>query len=346
VAEAPALFAAAALALVIAAAVAGLAAWAGPVDAPRSRGSHARPTPTSGGISIIAGTSLGLLWFVHAGGAGSGQAAGVAQVLLFAGATGLIGALDDLHDLGAKAKLPLQGALALVFAIAVARIEALPLGPHAAIPLGPVVGALGTALWIVVTTNAVNFMDGSNGLAAGAAAIALAAFGVAASSSGLELIGAAALSATAAAVGFLPWNLRARLFQGDAGALFSGALLAGLAVLAAGRGGRGPVGLYLAPLALLPLLTDVLLTLLWRARRGRSLLQAHRDHLYQLWLQRTGGSHLALAWRAWLATALCAAVALAVQARAPAMMPAAFAISVGVLALAWYAARRSITGRP
>ncbi len=107
-----------------------------------------------------------------------------------------------------------------------------------------------------------------------------------------------ALAGAAATAGFLPFNLKGRLFQGDAGALFGGFLFAALCLVACGRDGRGPVGLWFGPTTLLPFLTDVLLTLLRRARGRRSLLQAHREHLYQRWLAAAPGrTHAALALR-------------------------------------------------
>ena len=124
-------------------------------------------------------------------------------------------------------------------------------------------------------------------------AVALIALGVGALSEHEVAVAIAAFAGAAANLGYLPWNLGGRLFQGDAGALFSGFLLAGLAIVAE----RGGLSVYFGPVVLLPFLTDVLLTLLVRARRGSSLLAAHREHLYQLWLQKTGAPHTALAWR-------------------------------------------------
>ena len=105
---------------------------------------------------------------------------------------------------------------------------------------------------------------------------------------------------------------------------------------------RGGVSLYLAPFALIPFLTDVLLTLLYRAKHKRSLLQAHRDHLYQLWLTRTGGSHAALAWRAWGITAAFALAGLAAERAAAALQPWLFAVAVLVAVLGWKLARRRL----
>ena len=95
------------------------------------------------------------------------------------------------------------------------------------------------------------------------------------------------------------------------GALFAAFLFAALCLAGAGPEGHGPVSLYFGPIALMPLLTDVLLTLLVRARRRKPLFSAHRDHLYQRWLRATGKGHLALAWRAGLIVTAYAALATA-----------------------------------
>jgi UDP-GlcNAc:undecaprenyl-phosphate GlcNAc-1-phosphate transferase len=331
----PAVYIGAVAALAVSAAVSGLVAWCGPVDRPRARGAHDRPTPTAGGLGLMAGAAAGLIVFCALQPPGA-EGVRIAAAFGFAAALGLLGAVDDLYDLGARTKLLIQAALAFAFAVLIARIETIPLAPGFGLPLGPAIGALGTALWLVVATNAVNFMDGVNGLAAGSMAITLAAFGAAALLGGAGTLGAAALVGAAAALGFLPWNFpRARLFQGDAGALFSSFLLAALAVIGAGADGRGPVFLLFAPLALLPLLADVLLTLLRRARAGERLLDAHKSHLYQRWFAARGASHAGVSSRAWAATAAFSAAALAVRTARAEVQTATFVGGVVVAALAW-----------
>lgn len=324
--------------LATAASACALVAWAGPLDAPRARGSHTTPTVTSGGLAVVAGTSLGLIVFALLASGMVLSLASAAMTLGFAGALGLFGALDDLVDLGAKGKLLAQAVVGLMFTVAVQRIEGLPLGFGFVLPLGAVLGSLGTVLWLVVATNAVNFMDGANGLAAGSMAIVLAALGAAGAIQGEPAVAALAFTGAAALAGFLPWNLPGRrLFQGDAGALFSGFLAAALAVVAA-----GPVSVYFVPMALTPFLTDVLLTLLVRARRKQSLWQAHRDHLYQLWLRQTGGTHAALAVRVWgIVGAYCAA-ALACEAAPEAWRFPLFMLGVAIAAVSWRTARQRL----
>jgi UDP-GlcNAc:undecaprenyl-phosphate/decaprenyl-phosphate GlcNAc-1-phosphate transferase len=323
--------------------VAGLTAWSGPVDPPRARGSHHRPTPTSGGLGVLAGAAVGTAagaWLLPS--SARGQLWEVAVTVATAGGLGLVGALDDVIDFGARAKLLLQAAVALGFALGVSRIGALPIAGPIVLPLWPWLGVLGTALWIVVATNAVNFMDGANGVAGGALAIALAALAAGGFEAGEPAVVVAAVAGAAGTAGYLPWNLGGRLFQGDAGALFSGFLFAALAVVA-DRGGTG-IYVYFGPLALLPFLTDVLLTLLYRARRGRRLLEAHRDHLYQIWLQRTGRSHAALAVRVAAVMAGYGLYALALQQAPKGARLPLFALGLLVCVAGWVRLRRGLEG--
>lgn len=328
----------------VAAGGAALVAWAGPLDRPRARGSHAFPTVTSGGVAALVAAAVGLLTIAAVGpGSVRTDLARVAVTLAFSGALGLLGTLDDLFDVGAKLKLALQVLAGLAFAALVARPEAIVVAPGVAAPLGLALGVIGTTLWLVVATNAVNFMDGANGLAAGCVAIAFGAVAIAAFGHDQLAVGAAALAAAAGLAGFLPWNLPAgRLFQGDVGALFSGFLLAGLAVVAATADPSRALSLYFVPIALTPFLTDVLLTLVIRARRGAALMEAHRDHLYQQWLIRTGKSHAALAVRAWALTAAYAALGLFAETLPPGWQGPLFAAGALACVVGWVGVRKRL----
>lgn len=252
---------------------------------------------------------------------------------------GLIGGLDDVFDFGARAKLLAQVALALVFALFVAHPARVLIADGLTLTLPAGVAVAGTALWVVVVVNAVNFMDGSNGLIAGAMAIVLAGLGLCALTAPWPLLALLWLAGSAACLGFLPWNFpRARLFQGDAGALFAGALVATLAVIAGGKlGTDAALNLLSAPIALMPLLTDVLLTLVLRARRKARLFEAHRDHLYQRWLAAHGGNHAALARRVWaiMGGFTFAAILVANGAPAKAALTLVGAVLVSVLGWLW-----------
>lgn len=328
------------VAAVASCAATGIAVTSGPVDAPKDRGLHHRPTPTAGGIAILLGCGLGvILALINQPGLHNPR---LASTLGLAFAMGLLGAADDVFDLGARLKLMVQIAFALIFTIAVARVEALST-PFGMLWLGPVIGALGSALWIVVVSNAVNFMDGANGLSPGGMVIALAALALATGMSGAGGVAALALIAAAAGLGFLPWNLPGgRIFQGDVGALFSSTLFAGLVIVSAGRSGELAISLWLGPVILLPFLTDVFLTLLSRARRRESLLKAHREHLFQRWLLATGKSHGALSLRFWGLMLGASAVALWLNNAPIGLRSVAFIGALAVAIAVWFAINRKI----
>lgn len=311
----PALAAAAGGAAAFALAFAGsaVAAWCGPLDRPGARTSHDAPTVTSGGVAVVLAACAGLAVAAWAGGGALGSARGPVLVLAWATMLGLVGALDDLGDHPALLKLAAMAlaAAGLVWGASTPELHAL-VSTSSGAALLWTTALLAAAGWLLLAVNAVNFMDGADGLVAGALAAAFAALAWTAAAGGQAAAAAAAAAACAACAGFLPWNLGGRLFQGDAGALFAGFAFAGLHLTA-----LPSAGALFGPLALAPLLTDVLLTLLRRARRGAPLMTAHREHLYQRWLQATGRPHAALAWRAWTLVAACALWA-ALLARAPA----------------------------
>lgn len=327
----PALAAAAGAAVAGALAFGGsaLVAWCGPVDPPGRRTSHAAPTPTSGGIALVAAACAGLLAAAWASSGALDGARAATAVLGWAAALGLMGALDDLGDHSALLKLGGMALAAAGLIVTTTSPEGRVLATQVSLPaLGWVLALSLAGAWLLVATNAVNFMDGADGLVAGALALGFAALAVAAAAGGRAGAGAAALAACAACAGLLPWNLGGRLFQGDAGALFLGFAFAGLHLAA-----TDATGWLFGPLTLGPLLTDVALTLLRRARRRAPLMQGHREHLYQRWLQATGKSHLALAWRVWALTAACALWALLLT-RAPAWAQLAGAAGAAALLMA------------
>lgn len=196
---------AAALAWATGAVVTGLVSRWGPVDPPRDRGAHKAPTPTSGGLGIMAGTCAGLIPLISL--LPKDQLAPLVALLVMALVMGVVGLIDDIFDLNARLKLGIHIALAIAFAAFVAKIGVLPLAAGLDLPLLPIFAILGTALWIVVLVNGLNFIDGANGLAPGAAIIILAAIGLLAGQQGQSALAAVAIIAAAASLGFLPWNL-------------------------------------------------------------------------------------------------------------------------------------------
>lgn len=319
----------AAAAFLVSLLVCGLMIRFGPRDAPDGgRKTQARAVPSAGGLGVLAGIAAALAAASLAPPAGQDDPfAAIAQSAL-AGPmilvliAGLLGFADDRFNLPAGRKLGVLAAASLLAAL---------YGPHighfwlpgtgpdgAGVPI--VLALMGGALWLFVMANAVNFMDGANGIAMGSAAIMLAALAIIVAPPSGAAPGVLPLilwAGVASLLGFLVWNLAGRLYAGDTGALAMGALVGG-----AGLAAASVTSVWVAALVALPILADVFLTLIWRARHRRPLMQAHRDHAYQL-LLRAGWSHLAVAGL-WWAFSLVSGVAAILGARQG--PPAAFAL--------------------
>ena len=275
------------------AALAGLSAmvvWGmtqvGVIDTPGARSSHTRPTPKGGGVGVVAAFLVGIALLY--GFAAFSRIADPYFRAVIAAALGIavVAWLDDVLAWPAWVKLAAQLAAAAVAVGSGLWVDMVRLPVLGAVWLGWF-GALGTLAWIVVATNAMNFIDGLNGLAAGVCVIACLFLAWVAAMAGSWFVYFAALMLAAGLLGFLPFNFpAARIFMGDVGSQFCGFLLAVLAV-AAGRFDGVELSLAMVPMLLFGVLFDVAFTLVRRAAGGDALMQAHRGRLYQL-AQRSG----------------------------------------------------------
>ena len=292
----------------------------GVVDAPDGeRKLQAQPVPRLGGLGVISALFIvfALSGFIHqatpallGGDWLPGQVPTVWIALAVSLALALIGALDDIWGMGAVTKLVLVLIICVtgpLLGVAVSAVTT----PFGAITT-PSLLVAGSALWLLVFSNAANFMDGSNGLAMGSLAIMLLGL-MASLTLATETGPHPGLAAAAAAIAaFLVHNLRGELYAGDAGAFGLGGLFATLGLVS------GLPVWTVATLAL-PFLTDVLLTLVLRTRRQQPLFRAHLDHAYQA-LIKAGWSHVEVAVLWWALSASCAAAA-AIGAAAGGALP-------------------------
>jgi len=257
------------------------------LDRPNARSSHAAPTPRGGGVGVVGALVAGLAAPHLLGPAPLLDA----RALALLGGTLLVAALglaDDLRTLRFREKLAVQ-TLAAALAMAGGLVfHHVPLPGAGTVALGPLAWPL-TWLWLVGLTNAMNFIDGLNGLCAGTSLIA-SLFLAACAPPGEPLVPAAALLLAAGCAGFLPFNFpRAAIFLGDVGSQALGFALAALGVVVAGApAAAGPgAGFWLVPVLLFAFGFDTLFTLARRARAGEAVTEAHRGHLYQV-AQRAG----------------------------------------------------------
>lgn len=277
----------------------GLARRLGWIDNPNERSSHSVPTPRTGGKAILLGGAAGVV-------ATAAYDRGLVVVFACAALLAILGMLDDARNLGWLPKLAAQ-------LVAAGGVLAMP----EMRPLG--LGVLIAAIFIVGYTNAFNFMDGVNGIAALQAMISGATMGLLLWRAG-DTAGALVCFAIAGgAAGFFPWNaFTGSIFMGDVGSLPLGFLFAAFVL----RGAKTGIPAWVMALPLLPFLLDTGLTLLRRIARREQIVRAHRSHFYQQ-LTDLGWSHLAvtLLWGGF--AALGAAVAL--------WKPAPFAIALAVV---------------
>ena len=273
----------------------------GVIDIPGQRSSHTRPTPKGGGVGVVVAFLVGIgVLYAFASFARIADPYFRAVILAAAGIA-LVAYLDDMLAWPAWVKLVAQIAAAAVAVGAGLWVQEIRVPYIGAVPLGWFGPAL-TLAWIVVATNAMNFIDGLNGLAAGVSMLACLILAAIAAWVGAWFVYFAALILAAGLLGFLPFNFpAARIFMGDVGSQFCGFLLAVLAV-AAGRFDAVELSVTLVPMLLFGVLFDVAFTLARRGLAGDKLMQAHRSHLYQM-AQRSGLSAVRVTLIHWAFTA-------------------------------------------
>ncbi|AXH96133.1 glycosyltransferase family 4 protein [Ornithinimicrobium avium] len=288
-----------------------LALAVGAMTAVRDRDVHTVPIPRLGGVAMLVGFAAAVLLGSQLPYLGqlfdtSPQLYGV---LVAAAIITLLGAVDDVRELDWMTKLAGQVIAGGVMAFFGVQLLSLPIGGVTVLP-EPVMVTL-TILVVVVSTNAVNFIDGLDGLAAGVVLISASAFfgwSYLVSTdfdppnvfSMATFISAALIGVCA---GFLPHNFHpARLFMGDAGALLLGLLLAAATISMTGSvdpssslASASAAAAILLPLAIpvaimaLPFL-DIVLAVLRRTRAGQMPWKPDRGHLHHRLLD-IGHSH-------------------------------------------------------
>ncbi|MBV9654922.1 MAG: undecaprenyl/decaprenyl-phosphate alpha-N-acetylglucosaminyl 1-phosphate transferase [Acetobacteraceae bacterium] len=285
------------------------------MDTPDDRKAHDRPTPKSGGVGVVMAFLIGTFVLYR-----YAEFSRIAEpyfrgVIEASAAIALVAFIDDLKDWPFTVKLGAQVLAALAAVGTGLYVHAFSVPYVGQVELGWV-GALLTVVWLLFATNALNFIDGLNGLAAGVALIASVFLAAIAEGQGGWFVYFAALLLAAGLLGFLPFNFpRARIFMGDVGSQFCGFVLAVLGV-AASRFTGVQFSFLLVPMLLSGVLFDVAFTLARRALRGERITAPHRGHLYQI-AQRSGVPATAVAAAHWAFAAfggLCCLLFIAVPA--------------------------------
>ena len=251
----------------------------GAIDIPKdNRRMHKKPTPRIGGLAVIFGFTVATLCFAQPSRQLYGTLAGAAIIAV-------MGVIDDCKNLPAKLKFVIQiiAALVVVFAGDI-KIDVftnpnfLSDNPYWVLPEWLSVTL--TVIWIVFITNAVNFIDGLDGLAAGVSAImsiSLVFISIRVGEYSIAILGIALMGSC---FGFLPFNFNpAKIFMGDTGSTFLGFMLATLSIQGVFK--SYAVISFAVPLLILGLpLFDALFAMIRRILRGQSPMTADRGHLH------------------------------------------------------------------
>jgi UDP-N-acetylmuramyl pentapeptide phosphotransferase/UDP-N-acetylglucosamine-1-phosphate transferase len=258
------------------------------LDVPVDRSNHTVPTPRGGGVAVIAGVLVATLV------AWNSAAISLLGGILIAAA---VGGLEDVRGIRIVPRLLLTTVAALAL-LAALTVDDLPDGVAGGLLIVVAVP------WTLAVVNAVNFMDGINGISAVTAVIGGSAYALIGKISDVETLTILGLAVAGAGLGFAPYNVfRARVFLGDIGSYGLGAAFAAMSLLAVAKGlppeaAAAPLGLYLA---------DTGTTILRRARAGEQWHLPHKQHVYQR-LVALGLPHVGVSAAVGAITAACSAL--------------------------------------
>lgn len=241
---------------------------------------HRTPVPRLGGVGIMVALAALAPWLSSTSPPAGPSPAGAVAVLA---AMFLLGLADDRFDLSPVLRLVAQFAIALGAAVHGFRPD---IHPALGVPLG--------AVTIVMCANALNWLDGIDGLAGGVAAIATSCFATAMAAAGLPSWGHLNAAAAGALVAFLAFNFsggRSKVFLGDCGSMACGTLMA----LSAWTLTNSQRASFLVPWAIVAVpVLELVSTILRRAVMRQPLLRGDRNHTYDLLLRHGWRSSIVL----------------------------------------------------
>ena len=280
-----------------------LAMRIGALDRPGPRRVHREPVPSLGGLAFVAAV-LGVAWVARAlPGPARALTGGPLVGLTFASIPILaLGVVDDLRGVSAHAKLGVQICAALVLSLFGYGVTAIT-NPFGGTLSAHALNAPLTVAWVLLVTNAINLIDGLDGLAAGVVAVVSGTLWWVGHAHGDMYVMFLSAILVGATIGFLPFNFpTARVFMGDTGSQFLGLTLAALSLLE-NRKGTTTLTLLFPIVALgLPLI-DSVTAFGRRVLAGRPVFHADSEHIHHR-LLRLGWSPHAAVIALWLLSAL------------------------------------------
>ena len=289
-------------------------AW-GAMDEPGKRKVHARPVPRIGGLAIFASFFSTLIIVAIAGTLVSDEMRlDRRNAFLLAGCLVVfaVGLIDDFRRLGPKIKFFFQVAGALLAYWGGARVSLFHFENWllaGAFDLGL------TILWFVLLINAVNLVDGLDGLASGVVFFACVMMVILSTAGGLYLPALLFAALGGSVLGFLRYNFNpASIFMGDGGSYFLGYAIAAISVVGSTKAQMG-VALLIPVLGLGVPIFDTILSPLRRFARGRGMFQPDQGHIHHR-LMKMGLTHRRIVLSLYgISILLCVAALLAVNLR-------------------------------
>ena len=311
-----------------------LAIRLGAMDAPNlARKSQAEPVPYLGGVAIAC--SISILTFAAVIKSNNTQATfPLAAMLLFPAIfLGVVGLVDDLRTLQPLPRLIIQTVTAIVVALFLINTDTVAIHFDSTI-----VDEVIMVVWIIGICNSINFFDNLDGGAAGT--VAVSSFGIAAIAlgEGQELIAALSIVTAGSTLGFLMWNKSpAKIYMGDAGALFLGVIVSVLTIRL--NPGIAPQwsSISLLPMLLAVPILDTCVAVLSRIKRGISPFTGGKDHLSHR-LMRKGLSKRNTAFALWAMQGFFVGCALIVYTGSSQVGTAVIAATglIWLLAFVWF----------
>ena len=280
----------------------------GAMDKPNlERKTQKEPVPYLGGLAIA--ISIVVLTFAAVIRSDNTQTTfPLAATLLFPAIfLGLMGLIDDLASLNPLPRLIIQTVMAIAVSVFLIRTDTVGITLD-----GTFLDEIIMTVWIIGICNSINFFDNLDGGAAGTVAVSTIGIALIALGEGQELIAALSIVTAGSTIGFLMWNKPpAKIYMGDAGALFLGVVVAVLTIRL--NPGIAPKwnSISLLPMLLAVPILDTCVAVLSRIRRGISPFTGGKDHLSHR-LMRRGLSKQGAAFTLWGAQAVFVASALAV----------------------------------
>lgn len=260
------------------------------LDSPGERKVHKSPVPLGGGVAIYLSFFLTVLLIIVCAVLFVGRenfpfamlknTGHLAGLFICGTAILIIGIIDDKKVIPAKIKLLFQICLAFVLYYFGFSIDFINLPPVPIFYLSKGWSLILTLLWIVGLTNALNFLDGLDGLLAGLTVISSVTFAVIGASQGQFLVTVLMLILAGSCLGFLKYNFHpAKIFLGDGGSLFIGLMLSSLSIMGAFKVTVTMV--FLIPIIIMGIpIFDTTYAVTRRMFKGQSVFKADRGHFH------------------------------------------------------------------